>query len=201
MRKKLLLSLVLICLGLGGGRLAEAASCLSCTETGCNNCSASADFENTCQPLVDDGTYNDLQQCCVIAYSGNEYGVATYYESDDCDGYAPPGEIGAPSESGGAYYFFDDFWLDSNGTMVRSVYNNTGSLINIIVRNLFIVAGILFFALIVFSGFKLIFMGDKAKALNSVKQYLTTGVIGLLIMFVAYWVVQLIEILTGGNIL
>ncbi|MDO5561460.1 MAG: hypothetical protein Q4G02_01665 [bacterium] len=100
------------------------------------------------------------------------------------------------------YYFFDDFLLNSNtGERVSDRYLSTSDLVNVIVRYLFIAGGVVFFALIIYSGYKLVFMGDKQKALSSVKQYLTTGVIGLAIMLAAYWIVQIIETITGLTIL
>ncbi len=106
--------------------------------------------------------------------------------------------IGPPTANSETYEYFNDFLLNQTaGTRVRSVYSSTGSMINIIAKNLIMLGGILFFALILFSGYKLIFMKDKSKALESTRQYLTTGVIGLMIMLAAYWIVRIIETVTG----
>lgn len=115
-----------------------------------------------------------------------------------CFGFVNATSVLAASDR---YYFFGDFLLNSQGERVSDRYLSASDLVNVVVRYLFIAGGVVFFALIIYSGYKLVFMSDKQKALSSVKQYLTTGVIGLVIMLAAYWIVQIIETITGLTIL
>jgi len=71
--------------------------------------------------------------------------------------------------------------------------------VNLVVRNIFIVAGLILFMLIIYSGF--IFISGGEKEVTKAKDILTTAIIGLLIMFAAYWIVQIIKIVTGADIL
>ncbi len=86
----------------------------------------------------------------------------------------------------------------SDGQYVRDVYTSPAFLVNLIVRNLFIVAGIVLFFMIMLAGYKFLYK-DKG-GLEDAKQILFNAVIGFVIMFSAYWVVQLIALITGADI-
>ncbi len=84
-------------------------------------------------------------------------------------------------------------------TTVASVYTDPAVLVNTIVSNLFVIAGIIFFVMIVVSGFKFIQQDTKGK--DEAKSIMTAAAGGLIIMFVSYWIIQIVEILTGTTIL
>lgn len=86
----------------------------------------------------------------------------------------------------------------SDDTAVQDVYTTPAFLINLIVRNVFVFAGIIIFLLIVYAGFKLITGGKKGA--EDAKTIITNAGIGFLIMFTAYWVVQFIKIVLGVEI-
>ena len=85
-----------------------------------------------------------------------------------------------------------------NGQSIGEVYSNPSVLVNTLVRNLFVFAGIILFFMIMFAGFKFISQGTKGK--DEAKSILTTAVIGFIIMFAAYWIVQILQILTGMSL-
>lgn len=90
--------------------------------------------------------------------------------------------------------------LIRDGETVGGVYDTPASLINVIVPNLFILAGVIFLFLMIFAGVSII-RGDSAKAVEESKKQLTTAVIGFVIMFSAYWIVQVVEFITQTPIL
>lgn len=69
--------------------------------------------------------------------------------------------------------------------------------------NAIMVAGILMVLLILFGGISIIMSAGNSNSEGAAKgkQAATTGVIGFLIVFSAYWIIQIIELLTGLNIL
>lgn len=78
-----------------------------------------------------------------------------------------------------------------------------GSLVGVIVKNAFVLAGIITFVLLVFGGFGLIMgagSGDT-KQMESGKKTVTGAVIGLLVVVTSYWVIQILERLTGLSLL
>ena len=78
---------------------------------------------------------------------------------------------------------------------VRDTYGTPAALINILVKNLFMAAGVILFMTILYAGYKFIAQGTKGK--DEAKSIITAAVVGMIVMFVTYWLVQIIEILTG----
>lgn len=105
----------------------------------------------------------------------------------------------AACNTGGANINLGDcLQLNDSGESVSSVFAKPTDLINLIVSNLFVFAGVIFFLMIIFAGFK--FIGD-AKGKEDAQKIVQTALIGFIIMFSAYWVVQIIKFVTGANIL
>jgi hypothetical protein len=90
------------------------------------------------------------------------------------------------------------FYLNNQGDTVRDTYGDAATLINLIVRNLFVVSGLILFFMILYAGFKYIEGG--AKGAEEAKNVLTTAAIGFMLMFAAFWVVQIIQVITGAQI-
>ncbi len=92
-----------------------------------------------------------------------------------------------------------DCLLLSPGKSVSTTYNEPADLVNIIVPNLFMLAGVILFLMIIFAGFKFAMQGTKGK--DDAKGIIQTVLIGFMVMFAAYWIVQVIEIIIGQQIL
>lgn len=87
------------------------------------------------------------------------------------------------------------------GNTVAGVYDTPAVLVNLIVRNLFVFGGAVLFFMIILAGFKFA-MSPQSKGKEDAKTIAQGAVVGFLIMFSAYWIIQIIEILTGiGNII
>jgi hypothetical protein len=98
--------------------------------------------------------------------------------------------------------FFESLVLSGSTKKVKTEYNSVAGMINLVVKFITVAAGTGFFILSLVSGYKMVFSGDKDKTLSSVKENLRTGLIGLIIVFAAYWIVELLSKLmpatTGG---
>ncbi len=89
------------------------------------------------------------------------------------------------------------------GKSISSVYGNLGVLVSVFIKNAYVLAGILLFLLLIFGGLGLIMSagsGDAKKTAQG-QQAITTALIGFLIIFASYWIIQIIETVTGLNIL
>lgn len=86
----------------------------------------------------------------------------------------------------------------SNNQTVKDVYDTPAGLVNLIVDNLFVLAGVIIFLLIFYVGFKMISGGKKG--FDESKTILTSAIAGLIIMICAYWIVQLVGYLTGVDV-
>jgi hypothetical protein len=72
-------------------------------------------------------------------------------------------------------------------------FTNLGSLVSAALTFVFPVAGILLFLYLVWGGFDyLISMGDPKKA-EAGKNKITNAVIGFIIIFASYWIVQVVD--------
>lgn len=77
-----------------------------------------------------------------------------------------------------------------------------GSLVTVLVRNVFVIASVLLFVLLILGGVKFIVSsgGGDEQGVGKGKNAITTAVIGFLLIFMAYWFVQIIERLTNVSI-
>lgn len=86
-----------------------------------------------------------------------------------------------------------------NGDKVSEVFKTPASMVNLLVSNIFVLAGVFIFVLTIVAGFK--FLSSEAKGMDEAKTLLTNAGIGFAILFGAYWIVQIVQILTGVQIL
>lgn len=82
-------------------------------------------------------------------------------------------------------------------------YDTFGVLVTVVVRNAFVLAGIISFLILVFGGFSVI-MGAGAgdtKQLEKGRQAIIGALAGLIIVVTSYWIVQIINKVTGLSLL
>lgn len=83
------------------------------------------------------------------------------------------------------------------GDPVSSRFNSITDIISIILPNVLIISGVILLFLIIFGGFTVITSAGNAEQTEKGKQAITGAIIGFAVMFTAYWIVQIIEIITG----
>ena len=77
-----------------------------------------------------------------------------------------------------------------------------GDIISAILPNIYILAGLILFILLIVGGFGFI-MGagqENPEKARKGKQAITAALIGFAIIFCSYWIIRIIEIMTGVNI-
>jgi hypothetical protein len=74
-----------------------------------------------------------------------------------------------------------------------------GSLILLFIRISFIISGMILLFFFVFGGIKIIAGAGNSdpRSVGEGRQALTYAFVGLVVVFVAYWIVRIIEIITG----
>lgn len=80
-------------------------------------------------------------------------------------------------------------------------FGSIGAVLTTLLPNLLIVAGLLTFLYLIFGGFKYLTAGGDEKAVTAAKSMLTNAVVGLIIIFCAWWIIHIIEIIFGISIL
>ncbi len=78
-----------------------------------------------------------------------------------------------------------------------------GNFISIILPNLYILAGVILLFLLIGGGLMVIINAgkDSPESVAKGQKAITAAVAGFLIIFVSYWLIQIIEIITGLDIL
>ena len=82
---------------------------------------------------------------------------------------------------------------------VSDVYNKPAVLINQIITYTFVAAGLIFFFLLIYCGY--LYISEDSKAVEKAKTLLETAGMGFVLMFSAYWVIQIIQVVTGTKLL
>src|SRR5258708_5779655 len=72
-----------------------------------------------------------------------------------------------------------------------------GSIIAAIVPWIFTIAGMLLLIYLIFGGLQLMLSAGEPKAAQAAKSHITNALIGFIIIFVAFWIVQLFGIILG----
>ncbi|HUS60264.1 MAG TPA: pilin [Nevskiaceae bacterium] len=79
-------------------------------------------------------------------------------------------------------------------------FENIGDIINTLIPYIFALAGIILLFFIIFGGFELLTSGGDPKKVESAKGKITHAIVGFIIIFVAYWLVQILETIFGIQI-
>lgn len=93
----------------------------------------------------------------------------------------------------------DQLTLGIGQGKVSDIYETPADLVNVIVPAVFMVAGLLLFLLIFYSGF--LYIQDTSKGKEEASKVWTAAGTGFIIMFVAYWVIQVVEVIIAQPIL
>lgn len=86
-------------------------------------------------------------------------------------------------------------------TSVGTNYSSIASFLNLLIPIIFILAGLIFLFLLIGGGFSIVASGGNAKSVESGKNQIMSAIIGFLVIFAAYWIIQIIEKFTGVPIL
>jgi hypothetical protein len=84
-------------------------------------------------------------------------------------------------------------------TQVRDVYSTPADIVNVLVGAVFVIGGLLVFYTIFSAGLKFIRSGTKGK--DEAKTMLSTAMMGLIVMFIAYWIVRILEVVVRQDII
>lgn len=96
-----------------------------------------------------------------------------------------------PKKPGEFYEVFDP----------QSKFTNIGSIISALLPYLYYLAGLILFAAIIVSGFQFLLSAGDPKRTASAKGCLTNAIIGFAVIFVSWWLIQIIEVIFHLNIL
>lgn len=92
-------------------------------------------------------------------------------------------------------------YSDNTSTSTFAFENKTlGDVISSLIPYIYLVAGLAMLVMLIMGGFKLMTAaGDQAKTKDGYGK-ITSGIVGFLIIFVSYFVVQIVELVLGVKI-
>ncbi len=81
----------------------------------------------------------------------------------------------------------------------ESAYSSIGELISAILPNIYVIAGVILFFLMVGGGLMIVVSAgqDNPEGAAKGKKAVTSALIGFLIIFASYWIMQIIQTVTG----
>jgi hypothetical protein len=96
-----------------------------------------------------------------------------------------------------------DVFFGKNSSAPLTKLEDIGSLVSIIVNAAFVLAGVILLFFFIFGGISIIAGAGKDNPEQAAKgkQAISSAVLGFIVVFAAYWIVQLIEVVTGIVIL
>ena len=94
------------------------------------------------------------------------------------------------------------FKLKPNDTGIANTkgYGSLGEFISTMLPNVFVLASIILFILLIVGGFVMITSAGNPEKQKSGSKALTAAITGFIIIFASFWVIKLIEFLTGISI-
>lgn len=87
------------------------------------------------------------------------------------------------------------------GEHALSEVGSLNAFISQVLPNIYTASGVLLLVYAVIGGFMLVTAAGNEEQAGKGKQALTNAIIGFIIIFASYWIIQIIEILTGVTIL
>ena len=74
-------------------------------------------------------------------------------------------------------------------------------IINAFIPTIFVIAGLVLFAMLISGGFTIFLSAGNPEKIKKGTAIITNGLVGFLIMFAAYWIIQLVEYSLGLQLL
>ncbi len=92
-------------------------------------------------------------------------------------------------------------FLNANSELHNDGSFSVAGVINRLLNFIFPLAGLILFVMIVWGGFEMMTGAASKKNLDAGKQRVTAAIVGFLLLFVSYWIIQIIEYVTKVSIL
>jgi len=94
---------------------------------------------------------------------------------------------------------YEDIPEFAKSPLVR--WRTIGEVFSEALKYVFIFAGLGVFVYLIYGGFHLMISGGEPTAIQEAKGKITNAIIGFIIIFVSYWLIQIIEVVFGMTIL
>lgn len=86
------------------------------------------------------------------------------------------------------------------GATFRFANQTPAEIINVVLPFFFVIAGLILFVMIVFGGFTIFTSAGNPEKIKQGQGMIVNALVGFLIMFAAYWIIQILETSLGFKI-
>ena len=93
-----------------------------------------------------------------------------------------------------------DQFLLAPGKPVATTYSTPAALISVILPQVYLFSGLILLVLLVVGGFRIITGAGDPKTIESGKKTVISAMVGFAVIFVSYWIIQIVQIVTGVQI-
>ena len=110
-----------------------------------------------------------------------------------------PSSLSSPSALGLVWAEVDigkNFLFQGDAKAIDT-FKNINAYVSAILPNVYTVAGLVLFGLVLFGGFHYITGAGNQEKLEKGKAILTSALLGFAILFGSFWIIQIIQVLTG----
>lgn len=83
----------------------------------------------------------------------------------------------------------------------KFVGSSLGDIISALLPYIFVIAGLALFIFLIIGGFGLLTSGGSPDKMKAAQGKITSAVIGFVIIFISYWLMRILEIVFGLNLL
>jgi hypothetical protein len=90
---------------------------------------------------------------------------------------------------------FNPLFIDEGGRAKSTIFSTPAGIINEALKYLFPIAGLILFLMIVWGGFEMLSSAASSKSKDAGKQRITAAVIGFLLLFASYWIIQIVQVI------
>lgn len=101
-----------------------------------------------------------------------------------------------------AFKIGEEYWIKED-VGITSVLPDLGKLSTSLLNNVYVLAGVLFLIIFIYGGFTIIVNAghDRPENIAKGQKAIQAALIGFLIIFASYWIIKIVDTLTGLNIL
>lgn len=119
----------------------------------------------------------------------------------ECPEGSSPSSVGTSGYQGPTTEFFNALNpLYTHGNEESATLTTPGAVVSRVLRYALPIAGMILFFMLLWGGFEILVGSAGKKSLDAGKQRITAAFVGFILLFVSYWIMQILEIIFGISI-
>ncbi|GEM_PF-1182100 len=122
-------------------------------------------------------------------------------KASECPAGSDPMPVSLSPYQGPTTEFFNALNpLYTHGNQESATLTTPGAVVSRVLRYALPIAGMILFVMLLWGGFEILVGSAGKKSLDAGKQRITAAFVGFILLFVSYWIMQILEIIFGISI-